>query len=263
MPDQPGSDAHGALESAVRYRQIGAVALVEVDRPERRNAWCADTARALIAALQRANAAAEVGAIVLTASGSTYCAGADLKAEARYDEGSGRRLTPASFMMGSGERNWIALLAESKPLVVALNGPAVGIGATHILAADIRLAAESVSIAFPFLRLGAMPECGSTALLPQLVGAGRALDLVLRNATLSAREALDIGLVTAVYPDAQLREEAVALAGRLAQLPPLQVRLTRRMFRQNAASGDAESVMRVENEAFIELLRTLKRDKPL
>ncbi len=256
MRDQSGSDA------AVAYQQHGAVALLTVDRPGRRNAWCADTARAVVAAVQRANAAAEVGAIVLTASGTTYCAGADLKAEARYDD-KGKRLTPATFLMGAGAYNWLELMAQSKPVVVALNGPAVGIGATHILAADIRIAAQSASIAFPFLRLGAMPECGSTALLPRLVGAGRALDLVLRNATLSAGEALQIGLVTAVHPDHLLLQEALALAGRLARLPPLQLQLTRRMFRDNAASADAESIMQVENRAFVELLKTLRRDKPI
>jgi len=262
MGEANGS-ASAAMDGFVRYELVGAVALVTVDRPARCNAWCADVAQAVVAAIQRANAAAEVGAIVLTATGSSYCGGADLKAEPRYDAASGRRVTPATYLMGKGERNWISLLADSKPVIIALNGPAVGIGATHILAADIRIAAESASIAFPFLRLGAMPECGSTALLPRLVGAGRALDLVLRNATVSAEEALRIGLVTAVYPDDRLREEALALGEQLARLPPLQLRLTRRMFRENAGNVDADAVMQVENRAFLELLKTLRRDKPL
>ena len=89
------------------------------------------------------------------------------------------------------------------------------------------------------------------------------MDLVLRGASVTAAEALRIGLVTAVLPDRELLAGAIALAQELAQLPPLQVKLTRRMFAQNAAAVDAEQVMRNENDAFIELLRTLKRDKPL
>jgi len=249
--------------SPVKYECHGKVALVSYDRPARRNAWSVACVEATVAAIQRANADPAINAIVLTGEGGTYCAGADLKDERRVDPDSGRRLTPATFTMGKGERNWIHLLAHSKPTVVAVNGPAVGIGATHILAADIRIAAESASFSFPFLRLGAMPECGSTALLPRLVGAGRAMDLLLRNATVSAQEALHLGLVTAVHPDAALRAEALALAAQIAELPPLQVGLTRRMLRDNAQAGTAEAVMRTENAAFVELLQAVKREKPL
>jgi 2-(1,2-epoxy-1,2-dihydrophenyl)acetyl-CoA isomerase len=257
---QPAAEA---LESLVRYERSGAVAVISYARPARRNAWSVACVQATIAAIQRANTDADVGAIVLTGEGSTFCAGADLKAERQFDPETGRLFTPATFTMGRGDRNWITLLVQSKPVIAAVNGPAVGIGATHLLAADIRIAAESASFSFPFLRLGAMPECGCSALLPRLVGAGRALDIILRSATVSAQEALNIGLVTALYPDAELRQAAIALAEQIAKLPSLQVKLTKRMFHGNAAAADAEAVMRVENDAFVELLKALKRDKPL
>lgn len=258
-----GDSARGQESSPVRYEVVNAVALVTVARPERRNAWSVGCVEAVVAAIKRANADAAVGAIVLTGEGDTYCGGADLKDSPTYDPETGRRLTPATYTMGEGDRNWISLLAESKPVVVALNGPAVGIGATHILAADMRVAAQSASISFPFLKLGAMPECGCTALLPRLVGSGRALDMILRNATVPANEALAIGLVTAVFPDDELLKEALALASQLAKLPPLQVRLTKRMFLENAASQSPAEVMKVENRAFVELLKSLKKEKPL
>jgi enoyl-CoA hydratase/carnithine racemase len=261
--DENNDSVAAAAESPVNYEVHGQVALISYNRVARRNAWNVACVEATIAAIARANADSDIHAIVLTAEGSTFCAGADLKEEPRYDPVTKRRLTPATFTMGSDERNWIRLLAQSKPTVAAINGPAVGIGATHVLAADIRIAAESASFSFPFLRLGAMPECGSTALLPRLVGAGRALDLLLRNATVSASEALQMGLVTAVHPDTALREEALALATHIAELPKLQVRLTRRMLQDNASAADPESVMRTENAAFLELLQALKREKPL
>lgn len=247
----------------LQCERSGRVAVISYNRPARRNAWSVACVQATIAALQRANADPAVGAIVLTGEGTTFCSGADLKDERQYDAETGRRLTPATFTMGSGERNWITVLAQSKPVIVAVNGPAIGIGATHILAADMRIAAESASFSFPFLELGAMPECGSSALLPRLVGAGRALDLILRSATVSAQEALRIGLVTAVYPDAKLRAAALALAEHIASLPALQVKLTRRMFLENASADDADAIMRTENAAFVEMLRTLKKEKPL
>ncbi|HEY6131212.1 MAG TPA: enoyl-CoA hydratase-related protein [Halioglobus sp.] len=252
-----------APDSPVRYERIGGIAVISYARPEKRNAWSVAGVQATIAAIQAANADPAIGAIVLTGEGTTYCAGADLKEERQYDTETGRRLTPATFTMGRAERNWITLLTQSKPTIVVVNGPAIGIGATHILAADIRIAAESASFSFPFLRLGAMPECGSSALLPQLVGAGRARDLILRNATVSAQEAFRIGLVTAIHPDTELRAAAIALAEQIASLPALQVKLTRRMLLENAGTYDADAIMRTENNAFIEMLQALKREKPI
>lgn len=248
---------------AIRIEREGAVRLIVFDRPERRNAWNVACAREVIAAIKAANADPGIGAIVLTGEGSSYSAGADLKGEAEYDPETGRRLLPITFMMGAGEANWITLLQQSKPVVAALNGPAVGLGATHTLAADIRVMAEGAHFAFPFLKLGAMPECGSTALLARLVGAGRATDILLRSATVPAREALDWGLATHVFPDAGLREGAITIARELAEAPALQMSLTRRMLAANIGSSDADAVMQVESRTFVEMLKAVKREKPL
>jgi len=125
------------MDTTVLTQRIGRVALIAYNRPERRNAWNVTCLRETIAAIRAANADDAVGAIVLTGEGSSYCAGADLKSEPEHDPATGRPLTPGTFTMGSGEDNWIKLLAASKPVVAAINGPAVGIGATHPLAADI------------------------------------------------------------------------------------------------------------------------------
>ena len=174
--------------SAIRTEKVGRVLLIIYNRPKRRNAWNVACVRETIAAIKAANGDSEVGAIVLTGEGTAYCAGADLKGEPEYDADTGRRLTPATFTMGSGESNWIELLASSKPVVAAINGPAVGLGATHTLAADIRVMAQGAHFSFPFLRLGAMPECGSTGLLPRLIGVGRATDILLRSGTSRRRK---------------------------------------------------------------------------
>jgi 2-(1,2-epoxy-1,2-dihydrophenyl)acetyl-CoA isomerase len=245
------------------YEERGRVALISANRPAARNAWSVPLVREMIAAVQRANAASAVGAIVLTGEGSVYSAGADIKAPREPKDDSGRSPNPSTLTMGSGENNWLKLLNESKPVIVAVNGPAIGLGATHLLSADIRIAAQSATFSFPFLRLGAMPECGSTALLGRLIGQGRAMDLCLRAGQVTAAEALQIGLVTAVHPDDRLREEALALAGQIADYPPLQVKLTKRLLWENGGEHDADAIMRRESSVFVEMLRTLGRDKPL
>lgn len=249
------------MGTAILTERIGRVALIAYNRPERRNAWDVACLRETIAAIRAANADDQVGAIVLTGEGSSYCAGVDLKSVPEYDPVTGRTLTPATFTMGSGDDNWIKLLADSKPVVAAINGPAVGIGATHPLAADIRVMARSAHFSFPFLRLGAMPECGSTALLPRLIGLGRATDVLLRSGTISAEEALQWGLVTRVFPEADLRAGAIAIAEQLAAAGALQVKLTKEMLAANALASDAEQIMRTESRAFVQMLKALKPKK--
>ncbi|MGE0387283.1 MAG: enoyl-CoA hydratase/isomerase family protein [Gammaproteobacteria bacterium] len=246
----------------ILYEERGPVAIITFNRPDKRNAWNVPILRETIAAIQRANASEAVRAIVITGSGASYCAGMDFKAPPEPPDASGRPPTTASLTMGREEHDWLRLLAESKPNIVAVNGPAVGIGVTHILAADVRIAARSATFGFPFLRLGVMPEVGCSALLPRLVGFGRALDICLRSATLDAEEALRIGLVTAVHPDAELLDAALALAGQFAAYPPLQVRLTRRMFYENAGKGRSEEIFATENAAFVEMFKANRKPRP-
>lgn len=248
--------------NTIELEYLRGVAIIRFNRPDQRNAWNVPMVRETIDAIQRSNNSPEIGAIILTGNGAAYCAGADLK-HVEKDPVTGRRLSPASLTMGKDDHNWIALLRRSKPTIAAINGPAVGIGATHILAADIRIAADSAMFAFPFLKLGAMPECGSTALLGQLIGYGRAVDLCLRSRTIDARQALDIGLVSEVFPQTDLADKAFEIAAEVASVPTLQMALTRQMFTRNTSNSEPAEIMRVENEAFIELLRARKRDKPL
>src|SRR6187397_531269 len=132
---------------SILYEEHGAVALISFNRPASRNAWTVATARETIAAIRAANASSAIGAIVLTGEGSVYSAGADIKAPPEPKDENGRRPTPGSLMMGRDELNWLKLLLESKPVVAAVNGPAVGLGATHILSADIRIASNTASFA--------------------------------------------------------------------------------------------------------------------
>lgn len=195
--------------------------------------------RETIAAIKEAVADPAIGAIVLTGEGSSFCAGADLKDEPECDTQTRHRLTPATFSIGKGDDNRIEFLVRSKPVVTAINGPAKGMGATQPLACDICVMAETANFSFPFLRLGAMPECASAALLPQLIGAGRATDILLRLGEISAQNGLDWGLVTQVFPKSELRAGAITIAEQLAAVTPLQMNLTKQMLAASAESRDA------------------------
>src|SRR3989475_10961445 len=147
-----------------------------------------------------------VRAIIVTGAGRAFCAGADL---ARGGE-TFDRTAAAEYQGVPPERPWerparaIAPWDVRKPIIAAINGPAVGVGATLPMQWDIRLAAESAKIGFVFVRRGVVPEAPSTWILPRLGGRARAAELLMTGRILGAREALEFGLVSRVVPDAEL-----------------------------------------------------------
>jgi enoyl-CoA hydratase/carnithine racemase len=247
--------------TVITYEEQGAVAIITYNRPEKRNAINVPLMREMMAGLRQANASEAVRAILIQANGPAFSSGIDFKAPPEPKDETGRSPTPASIAMGKDEGNWLKLLEQSKPSIVSVHAAAIGMGVTHILGADMRIAGESATFGFPFLKLGAMPEYGCSALLPRLVGYGRALDLVLRSATINAQEALKIGLVTSVHPDAELRSAALELANKIAAYPPLQMKLTKKMFVENALESDANAIMRRESSAFVEFFKAFKKSK--
>lgn len=242
----------------IRYEKRGAVAVITYDKQERRNAWSPPLYRETEHAIEAANADDAIGAIVLTHEGPIFCAGTDFKAGPEVDPDTGKKLNIAQICMMQ-DTSWIHLLARSKPMIGAVHGAAIGLGVTQLLPMDIRIGGESSTWSFPFLSLGYMPELGCTALLPQLVGYGRALDICLTSQKLTAQEAKEIGLITRVVPDEQLLDEAIKVGETLAAAPRLQMRLTRELFQKNALEPDTNAYLRRETDAFIEMLRAIKK----
>jgi enoyl-CoA hydratase/carnithine racemase len=252
------SAADPADESHLHYEETDGVAVITYDRPERRNALGVGAYRALVGAIEKANASDAVGAIVITHKGPVFCAGIDLKAAPEpKDPVTGVRDTVAVLGMAD-DTSWVHLLQRSKPTVAALNGAAVGLGATHILAADLRIGTENASFSFPFLERGTMPEFGCSALLPRIVGFSAAMEICLTSAKLNARDALAKGLLNRITSAESARAEAIELAAKLARLPQLQVRLTRQLLHDNVAEPDWNRVMTREREAFIAMFRATR-----
>ncbi len=211
------------------------VLIITLNRPERLNAWTPTMAEELIEAFDRADADDEVRVIIITGAGRGYCAGADLAAGGQTFDHR-QRETAASVPAGSiprdgGGRFVLRVFASTKPVIAAINGPAVGVGATMTLPMDIRLAAEDARIGFVFARRGIVPEACSSWFLPRVVGISRAMEWVATGRVFSAREGLEGGLLRSLHPAGELLDAAHDLAREIAEnTAPVSVALARRML---------------------------------
>ncbi|MFF0110117.1 crotonase/enoyl-CoA hydratase family protein [Streptomyces hirsutus] len=238
------------------------VLTVTLDRPDRLNAFTVEMADELVALFTGVNTRDEVRAVVVTGAGRAFCAGMELASEGNVfglDESQRPTLSDMDDLddprilrgvRDTGGRVVLAIFDCRKPVIAAINGPAVGIGATMTLAMDIRLASEKARIGFVFGKLGIVPEAASTWFLPRIVGMARALEWVYSAEVLSAEEAGDGGLVSHVVPAASLLEEAQDLARRISRnRSPVAVALTRQMMYRNSALPHPREAHRVDSLA--------------
>jgi enoyl-CoA hydratase len=202
--------------TGIRVDQDGPVTVVTIDRPERRNAVDRPAAAALAGAFRAFDRDPGAAVAVLTGAGGAFCAGADLKAIA-----AGEPLRVAAD--GDGPMG-VTRLRLSKPVLAAVEGPAVGGGLELALWCDLRVAAEGASFGVLNRRVGVPLVDMGTVRLPRVVGHGRAMDLILTGRLVRADEALAMGLVNRIVPDGQALAAAVTLAGELATLPQTALR---------------------------------------
>jgi len=183
------------------------VLTITLYRPDRLNAWTATMGRELIEAFDQADADDEVRAIVITGAGRGYCAGADLAGGGEtFDMRERERAEPVP--RDNGGEFVLRVFSAVKPVIAAINGPAVGVGATMTLPMDIRLAADEARIGFVFTRRGIVPEACSSWFLPRIVGISQAIEWVVTGRVFSAREALRGGLIRSIHPTGELLEAA-------------------------------------------------------
>lgn len=230
----------------VLYEQRGRVALLTLNRPEKLNAWSAEMSRMVASYIEQANIDDGIGAIVITGSGRGFCSGADLRRD-RDAPVAERRFEPESFP---------SLMQRSKPLIAAINGPAVGIGLTLTLCCDVRIASEAARLSARFVRIALTPELGSSFFLPQIVGLGNAAEMILTGRILDAAEAYRLGLVNRVVPHEELLDAALALGDEIAFNPPQQVEWAKQLLYANAANDNLRSVIQSEEVIFAQALKT-------
>jgi enoyl-CoA hydratase/carnithine racemase len=214
----------------IRYDVADHVLTITLNRPDRLNAFTPTMGRELIEAFDQADADDDVRAIIVTGEGRGFCAGADLAGGGETFDWRDRQEADEIPRDGGG-RVTLRIYESTKPVIAAINGPAVGVGITMTLPMDIRLAAEGAKIGFVFTRRGIVPEACSSWFLPRVVGISQAMEWVATGRVFSAQEAHDGGLVRSVHSEGELLGAAQALAREIADnAAPVSVALARRLI---------------------------------
>jgi enoyl-CoA hydratase/carnithine racemase len=235
---------------SIRYEVADRVLTITLDRPERLNAFTPTMGRELIEAFDRADADDEVRAIIVTGAGRGFCAGADLAADGSTFDWRDRVTEEQEIPRDGGGQVALRIFASTKPVLAAINGPAVGVGVTMTLPMDVRLAAEGARIGFVFARRGIVPEACSSWFLPRIVGISQAMEWVASGRVFSAQEALAGGLVRSVHPEGELLGAARALAGEIAaHTAPVSVALARRLMWSGLGAAHPMDAHRADSRA--------------
>ena len=247
----------------LRYEVADGILTLWLHRPEQMNAFTVTMAEELIHAFDRASADDDVAAIVVTGTGRAFCAGMDLSSDGNvFGLDENQRPTMQDLVdrfedpvivegvRDTGGRVSLAIYRCLKPVIAAINGAAVGVGATLTLPMDIRIASDKARIGLVFGRLGIVPEACSTWFLPRVVGMSRALELVYSADILDAAAAKEAGLVRDVVSEEELLPTAYALAHRLVDgRSPVATALMRQMMYRNSVEPHPVEAHRVESLA--------------
>lgn len=228
----------------IEYLVADHIATITLNRPDKLNAFTGVMMKELIAAFDQADADDDVRVVIVTGAGRGFCAGADLSAGGdTFNDGSLSTDAATKFRRDGGGTVTLRIFAMHKPVIGAINGPAVGIGATMTLPMDFRLASDAAKIGFVFTRRGIVPEACSSWFLPRLVGIAQAQEWVMTGRVFGAQEALDGGLVRSVHPAGELLDAARTLAKEIIDnTAPVSVALARQMmWRMLGASHPMEA----------------------
>jgi 2-(1,2-epoxy-1,2-dihydrophenyl)acetyl-CoA isomerase len=242
------------MDASIRYEVAGGVATLTLNRPEALNSLTTEMKGQLLTGLQEARADQGVRAVLLTGAGRGFCAGQDLREH-------GATMTNGGADLDTVRRHFnpivTALIEMPKPVVAAVNGMAAGAGAALAFGCDFRLAAEDASFLMAFARVGLAADTGASWTLQRLIGLGRATALLMLAEPISAGQALEMGLVNGVVPNADLAAAAAELAGKLAAGPTAAYAAIKRQLAVSAASDLATAL---ENEAALQELCGATRD---
>ncbi len=232
----------------IGYEVADRVLTITLNRPDRLNAFTEGMGAELIEAFERADRDDDVRAVIVTGAGRGFCAGMDLgEGGATFDYGE---RPPGEIPRDGGGRVVLRIFESLKPVIAAINGPAVGVGITMTLPMDIRLAAEGARIGFVFTRRGIVPEACSSWFLPRLVGISQAMEWVASGRVFTAQEALAGGLVRSVHPEDELLDVARGLAQEIAEhTAPVSVALARRLLWSGLGAAHPMDAHRADSRA--------------
>src|SRR5436309_5219906 len=236
----------------IRYEAADGVLTITLNRPDRLNAFTPTMMNELIAAFDRADADDDVRVVIVTGEGRGFCAGADLARGGETFDATSRPESVDGAHRDGGGRVSLRIYESLKPVIAAINGPAVGVGITMTLPMDVRMVAEGAKIGFVFARRGIVPEACSSWFLPRLVGISRAMEWVATGRVFDAQEALEGGLARSVHAPGDLLEVARSLAREIADnAAPVSVALARRMLWTMLGAGHPMDAHRADSRAML------------
>ena len=246
----------------LRYDVSEGILTLSLDRPDQLNAFTVDMAKELVDAFGRASDDDAVGAIVVTGSGRGFCAGMDLSVDGNVfglDESQQPTLTDVAdrgdeehILHGVRDEGGLVTLAIyecKKPVIAAINGAAVGIGATMTCAMDIRLVSKKAKVGFVFNKIGITPEACSSWFLPRVVGLSTALEWCYTAEILDADTLVEAGFAKAAYEPEELLDAAYAIAAKIVKHSPVAIALTRQMMYRNSAQDHPREAHNVDSLA--------------
>src|SRR2546423_1213047 len=235
----------------IRYELAENVLTLTMNRPDRLNAWTPTMLRELLDAFDRADADDDVRVVIITGAGRGFCAGAALEAGGNTFDYRARGVEDA-VPRGDGGQFTLRVLASKKPVIAAINGPAVGVGATMPLPMDVRLASTTAKMGFVFTRRGIVPEAASSWFLPRVVGISQAMEWAASGRVFSAQEALDGRLVRSLHEPDELLGAARELAREIVEnTAPVSVALARRMMWDMLGAAHPMEAHRADSRAML------------
>ncbi|CAN5209340.1 enoyl-CoA hydratase-related protein [soil metagenome] len=223
-------------------RPSDGVAVLTLDNPEQRNAMSDAMTASWVEAIDELAADRSLRAVVVTGEGSAFCSGGNTSWIASEPDASVDHLRTRMIAF---YRAWLSIRKLEVPTIAAINGPAIGAGLCLALACDLRYAASGAKMGVPFVKLGMHAGMAGTYLLPNVVGAAHARDLLLTGRVVDADEALRLGLVSRVIDPASFRDEAIAVAAGIAATAPIASRLTK-LALADGGHADVESCLQWE-----------------
>jgi len=242
-------------EEAVKYHRETNVGIITLNRPERLNAINPDLLNGLINQLNVAREDEDVVSVILTGAGRSFCAGEDLK-----ETKSGKSLSQWTKEIDALQETQRVILKLGKPLIAAIRGYAVGGGLEFALSCDIRIAAQDAKFGFPETGVGLTVTGAGTKLISQLVGLGKAKELVFTGEIIDAQQALQIGLVNRVVPENQLLEAALDVCERIGRNSPLSLKLSR-MALDEGLHLSFEEILALEAEHLLACVKAGNQEK--
>jgi len=238
----------------ISYDVADRIATLTLNRPDRLNAFTTTMRREIVDALDRSDADDDVRVVIVTGAGRGFCAGADLVGggDTFAKGGGGDPEGPQRIPRDAGGLVSLRIFDSKKPVIAAVNGPAVGVGVTMTLPMDIRMASENARFGFVFARRGIVPEAASSYFLPRVVGISQAMEWVYTGRVFDAQEALRGGLVRSVHAPDDLLPAARALAAEIAEnTSAVSVALTRQMLWRLLGADHPMEAHRVDSRAIV------------